>query len=147
MPDLKYENESFHEHDILFHIKLLESNTESVKLSYPNITRYLATVGADDQELNQGTFIDKDQLHGLSKVMTAEDIERVGLEHLPAEIAENNPFISGAREFRIADFSGFMCSNVFTSFEAGSMEHQECIDQLLSVVKLQLPSPSAYSAI
>ena len=58
-PVLNYDNDQHHTSESLFHITLLENSEESIAINLKDKKgkRYLATLGADDQEINQGSFI------------------------------------------------------------------------------------------
>ena len=66
-PLLNYNPQVYHKEEHLFHLKILQKNSCSLKVVFPNTVRYLTTLGADDQELNQGAFIHNGKLHGLKK--------------------------------------------------------------------------------
>ena len=92
------------------------------------------TVVVDEQEINQGAFIHKGKLHGLKNVMSVADIQKIRLSELAKYISTHNNFVSSVREYRLTNFSGFMCTNIFTSFEAGSLVFEQCNEQLTNVV-------------
>ena len=135
-PLLNYSPQIYHREEHLFHIKILQKNSTSVKIVFPNVVRFLITVGADDQELNQGTFIHNDKLYGLKKPMSVAEIQSIGLQNLAKHISEQNGFLTSVREFRGSDFGGLCCSNIYTSLEAGSVKTKACKDELMAVLKL-----------
>ena len=135
MPSLRYDNRSYHSSEILFHIKTLERSEDSFKLKFsPAVTRYPVTGGIDEQEINQGAFIENGMLCGLREKMSPADIRRIGLKELPTYICKNNPFIIAVREYRLTDFSGIFCSNSMTSFEWHVLTSVECIEQMDDLV-------------
>ena len=136
-PKLRYESDTYHKGEHLFHVDVLKRNTEaSVRIVFDKIKRYPVTLGSDGQEINQGTFLHNGKLYGLQKPMTAEEIRSIGLENLSQHIASKNPFLSGTREYRCRDFAGLFCSNSYTFFEAGSYNGEECKAELLKVLAL-----------
>ena len=131
LPNLKHENKTFHTSELLFHIKVLERSNESLSLTFPSgVIRFPVTAGIDEQEINQGTYINNGVLCGLEKQMNALDIIRVGLKNLGTYIAEENNFITAVREYRLMDFAGIFCSNSFTSFESHALDYNECTRDL-----------------
>ena len=135
-PGLVFENELFHKADLLFHIKLLSKKDDSIKITFPGVTRYICTLGIDEQEINRGTFTHKNKLYGLKNTLTEDDIERIGLVNLPKHIAEENGFIADVREYHLTDFSGVYVSNVYSSFESVCMTYETCLKSLSLVSKL-----------
>ena len=79
---------------------------QSVMIYFEKAKRYLVTLGADDQELNQGTFMDKGKLFGLKKPLSTADIESIGLDNLANHISSENGFLTAVREYRSTDFGG-----------------------------------------
>ena len=139
LPAVSYENEQFHDIEQLFHILYLRNNPESLKLVFPNTIKYVVALGIDEQEINQGTFIDRNVLHGLVKKLHPDDIARIGYSNLGRYISSDAPFISSVREYRLIDLKGIFSSNVCTSFIAGSLESSECAERL-DLVKKQASS-------
>lgn len=137
LPPLNFENEVWHQSEMLFHLTFKEELQSSVVMTFSEskVLRIPITLGIDDQENNQGTFIQNGKLYGLRTVMTIDDLKRVGLENLADHIASGNPFVVSVREYRITDMDGDMNTNVYTSFEAGTMEHETCKLQLMKVVE------------
>ena len=83
MPNLQYDNETNHPSEILFHIQALDSSEDSFKFVFSeSVIRYPVMAGADEQEMNQGTFIENNELCGLKEKMTPADIRRRGLQNL-----------------------------------------------------------------
>ena len=123
LPDLCFERETFHDNEVIFHLKLLEKTENSIKFDFGNVKRYPVTLGIDEQEINQGTFIKDNFLHGLLHKLSLNDIKKIGLDNLNKHIVENNPYLSSVCEYRLTDFKGLMCSNVFTSFITLVLNH------------------------
>ena len=135
-PFLSYENDQFHNSETQFHLKILTKNDESIAIKYSSVIRYPVTLGIDDQEINQGVFIHNGHIHGLGKKVSAMEIKQIGYENFSKYIAEENNFVSSVREYRLTDFKGKFCSNVFTSFEnALSFNWEKCNTSLLNVVQ------------
>ena len=105
------QNKTFHSSELLFQITCLERFEGSFRYDFgPYIRRYAVTVNLDEQENNQGTFVNKEgEMCGLKCKMTADDIRRVGLDNLGAYIAEKNNFVVSVRECRLTDFGGVYC--------------------------------------
>ena len=134
LPQLLYENKTLHKKETIFHMKLLEKVETSVAMKFPLVTRYPATLGIDEQELNSGVYVHNGKLHGLEKPITPQEILEVGLKNLAKYIAEKNFFINAAREYRLTDFKGIFCSNVFTWFISKTLTSEDVIDDLKRVV-------------
>ena len=66
--------------------------------------------------------------------MSAAEVREVGLSNLGEYISTENGFVIAVREYRVTDFSGYICTNVFTSFESEAMDAERCTDQLKMVV-------------
>ena len=132
LPDLNYNNESYHVGEILYHIKCLEKYSDSLALTFKNnqVVRFPVTIGVDEQELNPGTFIREGVLHGLVNKMTYEDIKHIGLDNICKHISEENNFIIAVREYRATDFRRYVCSNVSTIFLPGELPGEECLKHL-----------------
>ena len=136
LPTVSYDNEQFHSKYLLCHIRTLVKN-DSIALKFEgDVTNFPVICGADDQELNQGTFVEAGVLHGLKKKLSASQIKDIRLVNLPEYIAKENPFVTYAREYRLIDLEGLMCSNVYTSFGAGTLKSGACTDNLRKVTKL-----------
>lgn len=75
-PDLNYSKESFHGDEILYQIKCLEKNSDSLALTFKNnqVFRFPITEGIDEQELNPGSFVKEGILHGLFKKIVYANI-------------------------------------------------------------------------
>ena len=136
LPALSYDNEQFHKIEILCHLKFLINNTEALKLQFVGIVRYIVVLGIDEQELNQGTFILDNILHGLTLKLTPSDISKISLVKFPDYIKTKAPFISNVREYRLTDLRGIFCSNVVTSFLSRCLDSAECAKRLDDVKKL-----------
>ena len=137
LPHLDFESEQFHASEVLFHIKVLEKvGDRSLKLCFEGITRYMVTLGIDEQEINQGTFIHNDHLYGLKNVLSALEVSEITLTKFPEYIGEKNGFITSVREYRLTDFAGIFCSNVYTSFESACLDSTECAKALKKVANL-----------
>ena len=106
MTELLYENEVIHITELLFHLKVLSKDDECVKITFPSVTRYPVTLGIDEQEINQGTFIHEGKLHGLSSKITAWEIHQIGLKNIAKYIAEENGFVTAVREYRLTGVNG-----------------------------------------
>ena len=135
-PLLNYKPQVYNKEEQLFQIQILEKISQSVKIGFDKVMRYMVTLGADDQDLNRGTFIDNGKLYGLKRPMSATDIQKIGLKNLPKYIATENSFLTSVREYRATDFGGLCCANIFTSHEAGSMDTEECMEALEVVMKM-----------
>ena len=122
---------------MFFHLSFKEEHNASAVITFSEkkVMRVPITLGIDEQENNQGTFAHSGKLYGLKKVMTVDDLVKVGLSGLADYISSENPFVISVREYRITNFDGDMNTNIYTSFEAGSMDSVECQSQLLKVVK------------
>ena len=127
-PALNYENEVFHKTELLFHLKLLTKDDECVKITYPSITRYPVTLGIDEQEINQGTFIHNGKLYGLHHKVSASDICNIGFKNFGKYIADENSFVTSVREYRLTDFKGKLCSNLYTSFESVCLSSEKMFE-------------------
>ena len=136
VPLLNYNPEVYHKEEHLFQIRILEKNMQSVMIYFEKAKRYLVTLGADDQELNQGTFMDKGKLFGLKKPLSTADIESIGLDNLANHISSENGFLTAVREYRTTDFGGLCCGNIFASHEAGVMSTEEFKKALENVMNL-----------
>ena len=136
LPSLSYESEVFHKTEVLFHLKLLSKLEETIKLSYPGVTRFPVTLGIDEQELNQGTFIHDGYLYGLNKKMNADDIDAIGIINFPSHIAEMNNYIIAVREYHLTDFATVFCSNVYTSLESECLKYEKCSKSLDDIAGL-----------
>ena len=137
LPDLNYSNESYHGGEILYHIKCLEKNTDSLALTFKNnqVVRFPITEGIDEQELNPGTFVKEGILHGLLKKMTCADIERIGLDSFCKYITEQNNFVVSVREYRATDYRSYVCSNLSTMFLSRDLNGEECLQHLKKSIK------------
>ena len=137
LPSVSYDNEQFHKKYLLCHIRTLARN-DSVALSFNGVTRYPVVLGIDEQELNQGTFVENEGvvLHGLKDKITAEEIRKIGLANVPEYISKQNPFITSVREYRVIDMKGLLCSNAYTSFVSGCLKSSACIEHLQHVSEL-----------
>ena len=131
LPSLKYENQTMHSSEVIFHISCLEATEDCFKFVFSDkIVRYPVVAVVDEQEINQGTFVVNGELCGLRKKMTAADIRKVGLENLARYIAEKNNFVVAVRENVLVDLKGICCSNPVTTFECGSLSSVECLERL-----------------
>ena len=135
LPTVSYENDQFHMKYLLCHLKTLMKN-DSVCLQFDGVTRYPVVMGIDEQELNQGTFVEGATLHGLMKKLSAGEIKAVGFNNFASYISTVNSPITSVREYRLIDLKGLMCSNAFTSFVSGSLKSKDCIESLKRVSKL-----------
>ena len=126
LPGLNYANKTYHPTELLSHLKMLQNNPSSfiVHISTEKIV-FPVTVGIDEQETNQGTFIYEGYLYGLSERMSASDIRAIGLKNLAKHISTKNPFNIAVREYRVHDFAGIFSSNVYTSFESHALTGDE----------------------
>ena len=135
MPNLRYDNETYHPSEILFHIKTLERSEDSFRFDFSsNVTIFPVTAGIDEQETNQGTFVVNGELCGLKMKMTAADVRKVGLENMKTYIVKENPFVIAVREYRLTDFAGIFCSNSLTSFETHALNATECTEDLNDMI-------------
>ena len=89
----------------------------------------MVTFGIDEQELNPGTFIREDVLHGLEKKLTSEEIRKIGLNNFSAHIADKNNFIKTVRESRAIDLRDIVCSNAHTEFLSCNLTGEQCFDR------------------
>ena len=135
LPTVSYDNDQFHKKYLLCHLKTLIKN-ESIALKFEGVVRFLCVVGVDEQELNQGTFDDGGILHGLKYKLSAQEVKEIGVSNIAQHISKNNPFITSVREYRLIDFKGYMCSNVYTSFISGPLNSVDCAKSLTTVIKL-----------
>ena len=137
-PKCLYSSEQYHRREILFHLRILENTQESLKICYDDDSciSFPITLGADDQEINPGTFKHENGgvLLGLKRSLTADDIRNIGIKNLGHHIATSNNFVTAVREYRATDFKGCMNSNVSTSFLAGSFEGEKCTKSLEKVI-------------
>ena len=136
LPAVSYENEQYHKVEQLFHILFLKNNPDALKLDFGNSIRYITALGIDEQEINQGTFIHDNVLHGLQKKLHPEDVVKIGYSQLADYISNKAPYVSSVREYRLIDFRGIFSSNICTSFIAGSLDSIECAERLDLVKKL-----------
>ena len=134
LPVVSMDNEQLHKIEHMFHLKFLQDNSDAIKLLFDNVVRYPVVIGADEQEINQGTFVKDGVLHGLSEKLTAADIARIGFDRLADHIRTKAPFIACAREYRLTDMKGIFSSNIVTSFLGGSLLSKEC-ESRLEIVK------------
>ena len=137
-PTLEYPREEFHDNEILFHITILQNSVESLIIQFDGCLRYPVTLGIDDQEINPGTFEDKEKglLQGLKRPLSVDDIKKIGIDNVAQHIAHDNNFLTSVTEYRCTDLKGFMCSNAFTSFLSGTSDTHECAKALQKVAKL-----------
>ena len=125
----------YHPSEKLYHIKCLMKSSESFGFVFgENVVSIPVCLGIDEQETNQGTFLHNNELHGLNKIMTAEDVKKIGLKNLGKHIAQNNNFNIGVREYRLTDLAGLFCSNIRTTFFCKEMKSDECTKALNEVV-------------
>ena len=69
-PPLDYGTKKIHRREMMFHLKVLQNCNEAVVLNYNGVKRFPVTLGTDEQEINAGTFIHDDCLHGLSSPLS-----------------------------------------------------------------------------
>ena len=137
LPKVSFENEQYHESYLSLHQRLLQvHNDSSISLKFPNVIRYPVVLGIDEQETNQGTFVNDNILHGLKEKFDASQLQSIGLRKLPEYIQKECPFVSSAREYRLTDLTSTYCSNVFTQFISGSFDTDDCKTSLDKVIKL-----------
>ena len=117
LPPLNYGSDVWHKSEQITHLRMMMLNPGSVAVTFHMVKRFLLNLGADEQEINAGTHCHKRKLFGLKKPLTIEDIKNIGLANLGKHIATENGFITSVREYRISDLSGYMNTNIFTSFE------------------------------
>ena len=131
LPPLNYDSQQWHPTELIFHIKCMQQNDRSVFVEYPNVKRFLTTMIIDEQELNQGAFVHKGNLCGLKKPMSVNDIQEIGMSQLGRYVSTENSFVISVREYRLSDFSGYMCSNLYTTFETEVLKAEVVIKEYL----------------
>ena len=136
LPAVSLANEQYHDYFQQVHIRVLSKIAGSLVLQYKKVLRYPVVLGIDEQELNQGTFIENGILHGLLKKKTVRELREIGLKNLAKYIATECHFLSSVREYRLTDFLGILCSNIFTQFISGVLDTDKCIKSLEDVIKL-----------
>ena len=135
LPSLKYENKTYHTSEILFHLKILMKNEDSLRYQFADgVTRFPVVIGIDEQELNQGTYIVNGELCGLEEKMTAKDVIRVVLKNFGNYVAQEKNFVSAAREYHATDLAGIFCSNIYTAFESHCLKSDECLTEMDEMV-------------
>ena len=72
---------------------------------FDRVMRYLVTLVIDEQELNQGTYINtkKGQLSGLAKQLSADEIRKVSLKKPGKYVMTECKFANGVQEYRLTD--------------------------------------------
>lgn len=92
----------------------------------------------DEQGLNQGCVPvqvngEDPMLAGFSQLIGLDDFE---LENLPHLIETDSRFqlVSAVKEYRCVDIGGVFCTNVHTTYEAGSVTDVNIISDLESVI-------------
>ena len=136
LPRVSYENEQYHDKFVRIHQKILLKNKNSLAIKFPKVIRYPVILIIDEQEINQGTFVVDDTLHGMTKKLNASDVREIGLNNLPKYIIDHSPFISSVREYRLTDLTSLYCSNVFTEYISGTLKTDDCEERLKKVAKL-----------
>ena len=136
-PPCNYAPEQFHRRETLFHLEVLKNTKDALKIEFGDgsCKVYPITLGADDQLINPGTFVDGGQLLGLEKPLSADDIRSIGMKNLGHHIATTNNYVTAVREYRATDLKGCMNSNVSTSFLSGSFKGDKCEKSLKKVTK------------
>ena len=137
-PKVTYEREQYHGKNHKLHLRLLSKAKagQGVVLVFPGVRRIPVSTVIDEQELNQGTFVEKGILYGLAEPLDAAKIREIGLENLANYIATKCPFQHSVREYRITDLSGSYCSSMYTQYLAGSFKTEECVRALQLVNQL-----------
>ena len=127
-PKVTYEREQYHGKNHKLHLRLLSKAKagQGVVLVFPGVRRIPVSTVIDEQELNQGTFVEKGILYGLAEPLDAAKIREIGLENLANYIATKCPFQHSVREYRITDLSGSYCSSRYTQYLAGSFKTGVC---------------------
>ena len=92
----------------------------------------------DEQGLNQGCYPVKingksPMLAGFSKLIGVDDFE---LENLSQLITSDSRYqlVSAVKEYRCIDLGGVFCTNVHTTYEAGSVSAENILSDLDSVI-------------
>ena len=134
-PPVSYENKQYHQKFQILHLKILNNYKKSLALNFANVRRFPVVLGTDEQELNQGTFIENNLLHGLREKLDAGRIKTIGLKELPKFIQKKCPFLSSAREYRLTDLANAHSSNIYTEFIAGTMSTEDCESSLKKVIR------------
>ena len=136
LPVVNYENDQFHRFYLMFHLQVLCRNLSSILIKTETVRRYPVCLSVDEQEINQGTFVEDSVLHGLKEKLDAQKLQDIHIRNLAGYIKSKAPFVNAVREYRLMDLDGIFFSNVFTSFIAGSLNSKYCIDMLHHVAKL-----------
>ena len=136
LPALTYEKREFHPSEILYHIKSTHKAEKSLIFRFSSmVSRVPCCIQIDEQEINQGAFVKDGELCGLEKNVTVNDIKRIGLQNFAKYITEENNYLIAVREYRVIDFGGIFCSNVFTSFDSHPLRSEECKQDLRKVIE------------